>query len=282
MIEKKNSFYYILKLIKFTVLLIFLLFILFPFYWIFVTSLKGSQAEIYSWPITYWPKDPSLINYIEMIKIGNFGTYFMNSLIVSTVAATFAVFIGILGGYVLARFKFKTRGALLFLFLFTQMIPMFIMIAPLYEFMSKLGLVNTPWSLMILYTNMMIPFSIVTLRGFFQGVPSSLEEAAQIDGCNKLTALFRIIVPIMLPGIASTFIFAFVNSWNELFLSIMFIDVDKYRTIPVALNSLILKSDIKWGPMTAGTVMSIIPTMIMFSFTQKYMAAGLATGSVKG
>ena len=128
----------------------------------------------------------------------------------------------------------------------------------------------------------MIPFSIVTLRGFFQGIPRSIEEAAQIDGCGRLKSLFSVIVPIMLPGIASTFIFAFVNSWNELFCAIMFIDVDKYRTIPVALNSLILKYDIKWGEMAAGTIMSIVPTIVLFSFSQKYMVAGLTQGAVKG
>ena len=217
-----------------------------------------------------------------MFRVGNFGRYFLNSMIVSSLAGLFAAMAGILGGYVIARYHFKLRSAVLFFFLFTQMIPMFIMLAPLYQMLAGMGMINNPITLVLLYTNMMIPFSIVTLRGFFQGIPRSIEEAAQIDGCGRLKSLFSVIVPIMLPGIASTFIFAFVNSWNELFCAIMFIDVDKYRTIPVALNSLILKYDIKWGEMAAGTIMSIVPTIVLFSFSQKYMVAGLTQGAVKG
>lgn len=269
-------------LLKYSVLLIFLVIVLFPFIWIFITSLKPTQAEIYAFPIVYWPEQPSFLNYINIFGKGNFGQYVFNSFVVSTLAGFFAVIIGILAGYVVARYQFKLRGPILFFFLFTQMIPMFIMLAPLYEMMAKAGLVNNIAVLVILYTNMMIPFCMVTLRGFFQDIPRSLEEAAMIDGCGRLRALFTVIIPIMLPGIASTFIFAFINSWNELFAAVMFIDVDKYRTIPVALNSLILKYDIKWGEMSAGIVISIIPTMLLFAFAQKYMAEGLTSGAVKG
>lgn len=272
----------IMAVCKVLVLFFYALIVLFPFFWILSTSLKGSQAEIYAYPVRYWPEFPSWINYTNMLTKGNFGRYFLNSLFVSSMAAVLSVFLGILAGYVIARYRFKGRKAVLFIYLFTQMIPMFLMLAPLYQLMSKLGLINSIWSLVILYTNMMIPFSVVTLRGFFQGIPQSLEEAAQIDGCGRLAALFSVILPVMLPGIASTFIFAFINSWNELFAAIMFIDVDKYRTIPVALNALILKYDIKWGEMSAGVVMSILPTMILFSFAQKYMAEGLTAGAVKG
>lgn len=271
-----------LTALKFVVLAFFALIVLFPFFWILSTSLKGSQAEIYAFPVKYWPDTPSLVNYEAMLTKGNFGRYFLNSLLVSSVAAVFAVGLGILAGYVIARYRFRGKSVILFIYLFTQMIPMFLMLAPLYQLMSRFGLINNIWALVILYTNMMIPFSVVTLRGFFQGVPQSLEEAAQIDGCGRLSALFRVVLPVMLPGIASTFIFAFINSWNELFAAVMFIDVDELRTIPVALNALILKYDIKWGEMSAGVVMSILPTIVLFSFCQKYMAEGLTAGAVKG
>ncbi len=282
MVSKKNGWHYIGQIVKYLVLLMFLLFVILPFFWMLSTSLKADSKEIYAFPVIYWPSHPSLANYIKMFRVGNFGRYFLNSMIVSSLAGLFAAMAGILGGYVIARYHFKLRSAVLFFFLFTQMIPMFIMLAPLYQMLAGMGMINNPITLVLLYTNMMIPFSIVTLRGFFQGIPRSIEEAAQIDGCGRLKSLFSVIVPIMLPGIASTFIFAFVNSWNELFCAIMFIDVDKYRTIPVALNSLILKYDIKWGEMAAGTIMSIVPTIVLFSFSQKYMVAGLTQGAVKG
>lgn len=270
------------KAIKYIVLAIFLILVLFPFVWMLLTSLKGSQGEIYAFPVTYLPKSPSLINYISMIWKGNFGRYMLNSLGVSVTAAVCSVFIGILAGYVLSRFKFRLKTPLLLFFLITQMIPTFIMLAPMYQMLSKYHMINKLWTLGLLYTNMMIPFSVVTLRGFFAGIPSTIEEAAWIDGCSRIKALFSVIIPIMKPGIAATSIFAFINSWNELFMAIMFIDVDKYKTISVGLNALILKYDIKWGEMAAGTIMTLIPTICLFAFAQKYMIEGLTSGAVKG
>lgn len=267
---------------KYAVLAVFLILVMFPFVWMLLTSLKGSQGEIYAFPVKYLPDPPSAVNYVAMLWKGNFGKYMLNSFFSSTVAATCAVFIAILASYVISRFHFRFKNVLLLFFLITQMIPTFIMLAPLYQLLAKAKMLNDLRSLALLYTNMMIPFSVVTLCGFFDGVPKSLEEAAWIDGCGYLQALFRVVVPVIMPGIAATFIFAFINSWNELFMAVMFIDVDKFKTIPVGLNGLILKYDIKWGEMAAGTIMSLIPTMCLFAFAQKYMIEGLTAGSVKG
>lgn len=270
------------KVFKAVILTIFMILVMFPFVWMLLTSLKGSQGEIYAFPVQYLPEKVSFVNYAAMLWKGNFGKYMLNSLFSSAVAGTCAVFIAILASYVLSRFRFRFKNAILLFFLITQMIPMFIMLAPLYQMLAKFNMLNNLWTLAILYTNMMIPFSVVTLNGFFDGVPKSLEEAAWIDGCGYLKALFMVIVPVILPGIAATFIFAFINSWNELFMAVMFIDVDAYKTIPVGLNGLILKYDIKWGEMAAGTIMSLVPTMCLFAFAQKYMIEGLTAGSVKG
>lgn len=270
------------KIFKVIVLSLFMIIVMFPFVWMLLTSLKGTQGEIYAFPVQYLPDPPSLVNYVAMLWKGNFAKYMLNSLFSSTAAATCAVIIAILASYVLSRFHFRFKKSILLFFLITQMIPTFIMLAPLYQMLSKANLLNNLWTLAMLYTNMMIPFSVVTLNGFFDGVPKSLEEAAWIDGCGYLRALFSVIVPVILPGIAATFIFAFINSWNELFMAIMFIDVDAFKTIPVGLNGLILKYDIKWGEMAAGTIMSLVPTMCLFAFAQKYMIEGLTAGSVKG
>lgn len=268
--------------IKYIVLLLFLGLVMFPFVWMLLTSLKSSQGEIYAFPVKYLPEVPSLINYTAMLWKGNFITYMKNSFLVSTIAATFAVLIGVNAGYAITRFRFWLKRPLIVFFLITQMIPMFIMLGPLYQLLSKLNLINDLKGLTLLYINMMIPFSVITLSGFFSGIPKSIEEAAWIDGCTYLKALYKVVVPIMLPGIAATFIFAYINSWNELFMSVMFIDVDRFKTIPVGLNALILKYDIKWGEMAAGTIMSLIPTIVLFAFAQKYMIEGLTSGSVKG
>ncbi|MFR8169990.1 MAG: carbohydrate ABC transporter permease [Marvinbryantia sp.] len=270
------------KVVKFMILGLFLIVVMFPFYWMLVTSLKGSQAEIYAFPVKYLPEKISWVNYVEILWKGNFIVYMRNSLVVSTIAAFFASIIGICAGYVLSRFKFRMKNLLLLFFLITQMVPTFIMLPALYQMLSSLHMTNNIWTMALLYTNMMIPFSVVTLRSFFDGIPNVLEEAAWIDGCGYGQGLVKIIVPLMKPGIAATFIFAFINSWNELFMAIMFIDKDSLKTIPVGLNGLILKYDIKWGEMAAGTILALIPTIILFSFAQKYMIEGLTAGSVKG
>jgi len=269
-------------LLKIMVLACFLGLTMFPFVWMLLTSLKGTQGEIYAFPVKYLPDPVSMVNYVAMLWKGNFGRYMVNSLFTSAIAGFGAVFIAILASYVISRFHFRFKNVLLLFFLVTQMIPMFIMLAPLYQLLAKAKMLNDLRSLAMLYTNMMIPFSVVTLCGFFDSVPKSLEEVAWIDGCGCVSALFRVVVPVIMPGIAATFIFAFINSWNELFMAVMFIDVDKFKTIPVGLNGLILKYDIKWGEMAAGTIMSLVPTMCLFAFAQKYMVEGLTAGSVKG
>lgn len=280
--KQKNALKTTGGILRFLFLSVFLVVVIFPFYWMVITSLKPTQADIYAYPIQYWPQNPSLINYRNILSREHFGNYFLNSLVVSLSAGFLAVFIGMFASYVIARYRFRGRNLLLFFFLFTQMVPMFILIIPLYQMMSSMKMVNKLITMVLMYTNMMIPFSVVTLRGFFEGVPRSIEEAAQIDGCGRLKSLFSVILPVLLPGLASTMIFAFVNSWNELFLAVMFLDDNTKKTLPVALNSFILKFDIAWGQLSAGTVIAILPTMVLFAFIQKYMASGLTAGAVKG
>lgn len=251
-----------------------------PIAWILLTSFKGKQ-QIYVFPVVYLPKPFTMENYVELFRISNFGRYFLNSLLVSVIGSAAAMVIAIMGGYVMARFKFKGRGALMLGYLITQMIPMFILLPPLYEMMGKLRLINKLPVLMILYMAMLIPYCTITLRGFFQRIPNALEEAAMIDGCSRMKSLFLVILPVMLTGVASTFLFAFVQCWNEIFLSIMFIDSERLKTIPVAINSFIMKFDINWGALTAGMVVSILPTMLVFTYIQKYIAGGMTAGAVK-
>lgn len=270
-----------LRTLKVGFLSIFLAITIFPLYWIIITSFK-TQKDIFSLPIQYWPKEFTLDNYIQIFKISHFQTYIFNSFLVSIVASFIVLIISMLGGYVLARFKFKGKGQVMGGFLITQMVPIFIGMAPLYMMMSNMQLINHLFSLMLIYTVMLIPFCTIIMVGFFQKIPNSLEEAAMIDGCSRISALFKVIVPVMLPGIMATFIFAFVQCWNELIMAVMFIDEESVKTIPVAMNSFIKKYDIEWGAMSAGTVLSVIPTMILFAFCQKYLVNGLTQGAVKG
>jgi multiple sugar transport system permease protein len=266
---------------KTVVLGIYLIFMIFPLYWMVITSLKP-RNEIFTLPLQYWPKRITFENYIQIFKISKFQVYIGNSLFISLISAAIVLIVSILSGYVLARFTFRGSRQLMMAFFVTQMIPLFIGFSSLYQMMSQMGLLNKQGSLILMYTVGLVPFSTIMLRGFFQRVPSSLEEAAMIDGCSRFGAIFRVIVPIMMPGISATFIFAFVQNWNELFMAIMFIDQDSSKTLPVAMNALIGKFDVDWGSMSAATVLSIIPTVILFALCQRFIVEGLTQGAVKG
>ncbi|GMK49050.1 carbohydrate ABC transporter permease [Paenibacillus glycanilyticus] len=260
---------------------IFFLIMVFPLYWIVITSLKP-RKEIFSLPIRYWPEKFTFENYANIFKVSKFHVYIGNSLLISVIAALIVICIATLSGYVMARFQFRGHKQIMMAFFLTQMLPGFISLAPLYLLMADMNLINNRFSLVLAYTVMLIPFSTIMLRGFFQRIPSSLEEAAMIDGCSRLTALIRVIIPVMLPGIASTFIFAFVQNWNELFMAVMFIDDENLKTLPVAMNSFVMKFDVDWGSMSAGTVLSVIPTVVLFAFAQRYIVEGLTQGAEKG
>ncbi|WP_159618513.1 carbohydrate ABC transporter permease [Ruania rhizosphaerae] len=258
-----------------------LLITLFPLYWIAITSLKA-PGTISRFPLEYWPGELSIENYRGLFEQSNFGVFLANSAIVATTAGATATLIALLSAYVLARFHFRSRGAVLVAFLLTQMIPAFIALGPLYSMMSDLGLVDRKFGLVLVYVAISIPFSTIMLRGFFQNVPDALEEAAMIDGCSRLGALFRVIVPVMTPGIIAAFIFNFVNSWNELFLSVVLMHAESNRTIPAALNGFISTFNIDWGSMSAAAVLTILPTMVMFALASKWIVQGLTAGAVKG
>jgi multiple sugar transport system permease protein len=267
--------------VRFVALGIWLVITLFPLYWIVITAVKP-RSDIYAFPVEYWPQSFSLENFVTLFEVSNFATYLINSIIVSVVAATCVTLISLLSGYVIARFEFRAKGAVLMAFLVTQMIPGFIALGPLYQLMVNLGLVNDRSGLVLVYIAMCIPFSTIMLRGFFENVPDALEEAAMIDGCSRLGALFRVLVPVMTPGIVAAFIFNFVSCWNELFLSVTLLTSDANKTVPTALNGFITSYNIDWGSMSAAAVLTIIPTMVMFAFASKYIVQGLTSGAVKG
>ncbi len=270
-----------LRFLKVFGLGLWMLITLFPLYWILLTSFKRPD-QIAEYPVRYWPREFSLDNYASLFQKADFAQYMLNSLTVASGAALVATSIALLSGYVLSRFTFRSKGAVMIAFLVTQMIPAFIALGPLYQMFTTLGLVDSRFGLVLIYIAMTIPFSSIMLRGFFDNVPDSLEEAAMVDGLTRMSALWRVIVPVMLPGIIATFIFNFVNVWNELFLSVTLINSDAKKTIPTALNGFISSFNIEWGPMSAAAVLTILPTMVLFAFASRWIVAGLTQGATKG
>jgi len=271
-----------LKIGKFILLAIFLLMAIAPLYWVIVTSLKA-DSEIYSYPIKYWPESFNLENYKYLFQISNFGIYFRNSIGVSLIAAFGALLTSTFSGYALSRFK-KKRTKVLFLLAmyFTQIIPTYMIMAPLFTIFAGVQQTDSLFALTLVYISIMIAFSTIMGKSFFDRIPVSLEEAAMIDGCTKTQTLFKVVIPLTLPGLAAIFSFAFVNIWNELFLAVMLLNSDSKMTIPVALNSFISKAGVSWGVLSAGIVVALLPTMVVFAFAQKYIILGLTEGAVKG
>jgi multiple sugar transport system permease protein len=266
---------------KFSFLGLWVVFTVFPLYWITVTSLKA-PGDIFAFPISYWPEHFSLENYRGLFDKADFGVYLTNSLVVATVAGAVATAISMLSAYVLARFEFRTKSALLMAALVTQMIPTFIALGPLYLLMTDLNMVDNRLGLILVYIAVCIPFCTVMLRGFFENIPDALEEAAMIDGLSRFGALFRVLLPVMRPGIVAAFIFNFVNCWNELFLSVTLMNSDSNKTVPTALNGFISSFNIDWGSMSAAAVLTILPTMLLFAFASRHIVQGLTSGAVKG
>lgn len=269
------------EFVRAVVLIVFLAATLLPFYWMFVTSVKTRQ-EIYGGRLTLWPEHFTWANYVDTLRSSSFPQYFANSMIVTVVSSIIVLILSLMGGYSLARYRFRGKKVVLVSLLTTQMIPVMVILVPLFILFAHAQLLNKLLALIIIYTVMNVPFCLITMSSFLQRIPVSLEEAAMIDGCSRLQTMLRIIIPIMLPGIVATFVFAFTGAWNELFFGTMFTNGESAKTIPVGLSSFVQKFDINWGQMSAGGVMSLIPVVVMFAFVQRYIISGLTQGAVKG
>lgn len=261
-------------------LIVMLIFMLFPFYWIFVTSLKTSQ-EIYG-PVKYLPQNFNLAAYFKLFSgTVNFINAMKNSFIVASMTTLVSLLVSTLASYAFSRYRFVGRKTLMILFLSNNMFPTVLLLLPLYTIMRKLGLLYSPSSLVLSYTTFTIPFSVWLLNGFLNDLPGSLEEAAMIDGATRGQAFVKIILPILTPSIMATGVYIFMNSWNEYTFANMFTN-NATRTIPVALKSLIGQLGVQWDLLTAGGVITVLPVCIMFFFAQKRLVEGLTAGAVKG
>lgn len=262
-------------------LVLLMVFILFPFYWTFVTSVKP-EDELYGAVVTYWSKHITFEAYTKLFTTTvDFLTAMKNSFIVASLTTIVALTASTLAAYAFSRYQFVGRKLLMSIFLCNNMFPTVLLLIPLYSIMRKMGLLYTPASLILSYTTFTIPFSVWLLLGFLNDLPMSLEEAALVDGCNRGSAFIRIILPILGPSLVATGVYIFMQSWNEYTFAMMFTNTAS-RTIPVALKSLIGQLGVQWDLLTAGGIITIIPVCIMFFFAQKRLVEGLTAGAVKG
>jgi multiple sugar transport system permease protein len=276
--NKQNIFIKIAVL--YVPLTLLLLFLLFPFYWTFVTSIKP-EKELYGSLITYWPQIPTFESYKKLFVDFNFLQPMYNSFLVAIITTVLSLSVSVLAAYAFSRFKFKGKKVFMMLFLTNNMFPTVLLLIPLYAIMRSIGILYTPMSLVLSYTTFTIPFSVWLLNGYLNDLPMSLEEAAVVDGANRAQAFTKIIFPVLVPCLVATGVYIFMTSWNEYTFAVMFTN-QANRTIPVALKNLIGQLGVQWDLLTAGGIITIIPVCILFFFAQKRLVEGLTAGAVKG
>ncbi|HWR45910.1 carbohydrate ABC transporter permease [Sporomusa sp.] len=257
-----------------------LIFSLFPFLWTFITSIK-SQTELFSPVLQYFPTNPTWENYRELFIMTSFMESMWNSFIVAGASSVVSLVISLMAAYAFSRYRFRGRLAIMVSFLTINMFPPVLLLIPLYSIMRGLGILYTPYALIIAYSTFTIPFAVWLLTGYLNDLPLALEEAALIDGCNRRQAFFKIILPLSVPGVIATGIYIFITAWNEFIFAVMFTNQET-RTLPVALQAFVGQFDIQWGLLSAGGVITSLPILILFVFIQKRLVAGLTAGAVKG
>jgi len=245
-----------------------------------LTSLK-TYGEIYTRTPTFFPRTLYLQHYVDIVKEGLF-RYYGNSLIVASSATAFSVFISLLAAYSLSHFRYRGRQTLSQMILFVYLFPAAVLFIPLLIVVNFLGMTDTLSSLMLVYPVFGVPFATWLLTGYFSTIPRELEEAARVDGCGRIGALFRVILPVALPGVITATIYCFLLSWNELLYAFTFISTESNKTLPMWLSERILGDVYMWGELMAGAVLMLIPILTMYLLGQKYMVKGLTAGAVKG
>jgi len=263
------------------VLLALLVLVVFPFYWMTITSFKGEE-QMRSLVSMFWPSPLVLDNYRQLLRKTDFLAWFGNSVIVAVSSTLLAAAIGTIGAYALARLSFLGRAFMSSAVLITYLVPPSILFIPLYAQMRNLGLADSLAGLIAAYPSFTVPFVTWLLMGYFESIPVELEEAAMIDGATRFGAFRRIILPLAAPGVLAASLYAFTQAWNEFLYALVFITDVKLRTLPVGLSTFITGDVYGWGYLMAGAVLTTLPVIAVYIYLQKYMVEGLTAGSVKG
>ncbi|WP_166347651.1 carbohydrate ABC transporter permease [Phytoactinopolyspora limicola] len=253
--------------------------VLAPFLWMVLSSFK-SPGEIQGVTENWLPERPYVENY-EGLRDTPFLRYFTNSLFIAAGTTSIAIVVAVLAGYGFARFRFVGRKMLLIAIVTMQMFPAVLLAVPLYKMLRTAGLLDTQLGLVVVYVTFALPFCIWMMRNYFLTVPIEVEEAALIDGCNRFTALWRVVLPPTVPAIAAAAAFCVINVWEEFLYANTFIDTDSRRPLSVGLYSLIGEYTTDWGRLMAAGVLMVLPVVIIFAVLQRYLTQ-IAGGGVKG
>lgn len=261
--------------------------ILAPPIWLLISSIS-STAELLRVPVHWIPEAPTLERYVQIAtatggdSAANFRRSLFNSLAIAASVTAICVTVGALAAYSFARMSFAGHGQLVYVLLISYTLPPIMLVIPLFRVMGDLQLLDTIQGLVIVYSSLIMPFAIWILRSYFQTIPADLEDAAMIDGCTRLQALTRVILPISLPGIVATGLFCFLASWEEFLIALIFTSSPTAKTIPVAIAEFTGRHAIDYGMMATGGVIAALPPILIALLFQRYLISGLASGAVKG
>ena len=253
----------------------------FPAVWILLTSLK-TETELIRSPITYLPDTPTLANYVTAFTAQPILRFMANSLIVAGASTVLCVLVGALAAYALTRLRMPYRNAILAVLLAVSMFPVISLLVPLFKAMRELGLLNTYLALILPYAVLSLPVCTLVMAAFFQDIPADLEAAAMVDGCSRVGALFRVVMPLSAPGVFTAAILAFVNAWDEFLLALTMMNRVSMRTLSVGITLYQGEFAFPWPLMSAALIIAVVPICILIALFQERVVGGLTSGGIKG
>jgi trehalose/maltose transport system permease protein len=277
--------YYLSRTLFYIVLAIIFVYIVFPFYWAFRSSITP-DGELFVTPVHYFPAAPTFAHYEQVFGDGQFVRALGNSALVAVTSTVLSLFIGTVGAYALGRFRFKGRLPVMYLILSMTMFPSIAILGSLFDLVRRFGLYNNLISLIITYLVFTLPFTVWVLTSFFQSLPKELEEAAYVDGASPWETLYKVMLPLVAPGMVTTGLLAFIAAWNEFLFAVSFLQTPENRTVPLAIFLFATSSgggyEIPWGAIMAGTIVVTIPLIVLTPIFQNRIISGLTAGAVKG
>ena len=268
------------RILTYACLALFVVMVAVPLFWMVTTAIKTNK-ELYE-DFSYFPRRPTLQNFVRVIERDDLLTNIRNSLAVALTTTAITIVVSATAAFSIVRYRYRGRELIGRFILFKYLLPTAMLFVPLYALVTALGLGNTLQSLMLTYLSFTVPFCTWMLMGYFRSIPPELEEHAMVDGCTKIGALIRILLPLSAPGLVASAIFSFTLAWNEFLLALVFTVDQRTMTVPIRLAMMVVGDQYIWGQLMAGAVLASVPVAILYFVGQRFVVQGLAAGSVKG
>src|SRR2546428_8229395 len=268
------------RILTYACLAVFVVMVAVPLFWMVTTAIKTNK-ELYE-DFSYFPRQPTIVNFVRVIQRDGLLINIRNSLAVALTTTAVTVVVSAMAAFSIVRYRYRGRDGIGRLILFKYLLPTAMLFVPLYAIVVSLGLGNTLRSLMLTYLSFTVPFCTWMLMGYFRSIPPELEEHAMVDGCTKVGALIRILLPLSAPGLVASAIFSFTLAWNEFLLALVFTMDQSTMTVPIKLSMMRVGDQYIWGQLMAGAVLASVPVAVLYFLCPRLVAQGLAAGSVKG